>query len=144
MTAQELQEKLHREIPLSRFMQVQVVKLDEAGVELECALEPNHNHLGTAFGGSLSCLMILAAYCQIFRLIDSSGHVVIKSGELNYKIPVNQKLRAVCPPPSLEEIQNFTEAYRKKGKARLTLESSIVLDDGRVACTLQSEFVGIT
>lgn len=142
MDKKQLIEMLHREIPMSRFMQVEIITIDEKLVELACDLEPNHNHLGTAFGGSLSCLMILAAYCQIFRMINSSGHVLLKSGSMEFFCPVEEQLHAICKPPSPKEIETFLKNYNKKGKARLHLESSIVLSDGRVACTMKTEFVG--
>lgn len=88
ITAKFLEQRLHRQIPVSQFMQFEVVRLAE-DIELERDLAPNHNHLlGTAFGGSLSALMILAAYCQLFRLINENGHVVLKSTSMQFLIPV--------------------------------------------------------
>ncbi|MEN0059560.1 MAG: YiiD C-terminal domain-containing protein [Bdellovibrio sp.] len=142
MTQKALEELLHRQIPLSKFMQVEVT-MTETQVELQSELTPNHNHLGTAFGGSLSCLMILAGYCQIFRLLNESGHVVVKSTTMNFNHPVEEKLKAVCSGPSPEEATEFLKMYNKKGKARLQLNSQIILSDGRVACTMTGEFVGI-
>ncbi len=143
MNPQILENRLHTQIPLSKFMQVQVTKVDDKEVELQCILEPNHNHMGTAFGGSLSCLMILAAYCQTFKLIQANGHVVLKSSSMKFMIPVEETLRAVCKSPSPEDIQSFTNAFSKKGRARIQLESQIILKNGQIACTLTGEFVGI-
>lgn len=143
MDRKALQERLHQQIPLSQFMQVEVIQADDKCIGLECALLPNHNHLGTAFGGSLTCLMILAAYCQIFRIINQTGHVVIKSSSTEFLLPVEEKLHAICAAPEVEAVSQFLKVYNKKGRARLTLESQIVLADGRIACRMKSEFVGI-
>ena len=143
MDAKRLESKLHQEIPLSQFMQVKVVKAEKDFVELECELSPNHNHLGTAFGGSLSCLMILAAYCKVFQFISETGHVVLKSNSTEFFFPVQEKLRAVCRSPSADKVESFLKTYQKKNKARLTLESHIVLEDGKIACSMISEFVGV-
>jgi thioesterase domain-containing protein len=143
LNTKQLEQRLHQQIPLSQFMQVQVIKADDTEIELQSDLNPNHNHLGTAFGGSLSCLMILAAYCQIFRIINESGHVILRSSSMDFLLPVEQTLRAICKSPSEESVQNFLKVYNKKGKARLSLESQIILDDGRVACTMTAEFVGV-
>lgn len=146
MNQKQLQILLHQQIPLSQYMKVQVVSADPQQIELHCELEPNHNHLGTAFGGSLSCLMILASYCQIFQLIDNNGngpgHVLLKSSATNFLIPVQEKLKAVCKCPSKDEIEQFLKIYNRRGKARLTVHSQILLQDGRVACSFQGEFVG--
>ena len=142
ITAKSLEIRLHKQIPVSQFMQVEVIRF-ENDIELSCDLAPNHNHLGTAFGGSLSALMILAAYCQLFRLISENGHVVLKSTSMQFLIPVEEKLHAICQSPSSEQIENFVKTYEKKKKARMTLESQIVLADGRIACTLVGEFVAV-
>lgn len=142
ITSKSLELYLHKKIPVSEFMQVEVTRIDE-DIELQCNLVPNHNHLGTAFGGSLSALMILAAYCQLFRLIEENGHVVLKSTSMQFQIPVDEKLRAVCKSPGETEIQNFTKTFARMKKARMTLKSQIILADGRIACTLTGEFVAI-
>ena len=144
MNAKALEAKLHLEIPLSKYMQVHVVRADNKEVVLESSLEPNHNHLHTAFGGALSSLMLLAGYCQAFNLIQDQGHIVVKSTELKFMIPVQETLRAVCKSPSPKEIEDFRESYRRKNRARINLESKIVLEDGRVACTLTGQFVALS
>ena len=144
MNAQALEAKLHQEIPLSKFMQVKVVRADAHEIELECDLAPNHNHVGTAFGGSLATMMVLAAYCQLFEIIHKTGHVLLKNTSMNFIYPVEQKLRAVCKAPDEEQVKKFTDAFTKKGKARLELTSQIVLDDGRIACEMTGEFVGVS
>lgn len=143
MKAQALENKLHHEIPMSKYMQVKVVRASAEEIELECDLAPNHNHVGTAFGGSLATLMVLAAYCQLFEIINETGHVLLKNSSMNFIYPVEEKLRAVCKAPSLDQVKKFQEAYSKKGKARLELNSQIVLSDGRVACQMTGEFVGV-
>lgn len=143
MNAQALQDKLHAEIPMSKYMQVRVVRANEHEIELECDLAPNHNHVGTAFGGSLATLMVLAAYCQLFEIINETGHVLLKNTSMNFIYPVEETLRAVCKAPGLDQVKKFQEAYSKKGKARLELTSQIVLADGRVACQMTGEFVGV-
>lgn len=143
MNAANLETKLHSEIPLSHFMQVKVIHADEKQIELQCPLGPNHNHVGTAFGGSLATLMVLAAYCQLFKIINETGHVLLKTSSMNYMYPVEETLRAVCKAPTEEQVKKFKDAFAKKGKGRLTLTSQIVLADGRIACEMTGEFVGV-
>jgi len=138
-----LEAKLHLEIPLSQFMQVKVVQVNKEFVELECDLSLNHNHLGTAFGGSLSCLMILAAYCNVFHLIQETGHVVLQSNSTQFLFPVQEKLRAICKTPEQSKVADFLKTLDKKSKARLTLESHIILEDGKTACSMVSNFIGV-
>lgn len=143
MNASTLEKKLHTEIPLSQFMQVKVIHADEKQIELHCPLAPNHNHVGTAFGGSLATMMVLAAYCQLFKIIKETGHVLLKTSAMNYMHPVKETLRAVCVAPKDAEVKKFKDAFAKKGKGRLTLTSQILLADGRIACEMTGEFVGV-
>lgn len=143
MNAQILETKLHKEIPLSQFMQVKVVHADQKHIELQAPLGPNHNHVGTAFGGSLATMMVLAAYCQLFKIINETGHVLLKTSTMNYMHPVTGTLRAVCFAPTDEIVQKFQDTFSKKGKGRLVLTSQILLEDNRVACEMTGEFVGV-
>ncbi|MBX3021429.1 MAG: YiiD C-terminal domain-containing protein [Bdellovibrionales bacterium] len=137
-----LEQLLREQMPLALAMDVRVALADANSIELTCRLAPNHNHLGSAFGGSLSALMILAAYCRLFHLMNGQGHVLLKSSQMEFFKPVHEDLRAICGPPDPREAQEFLKTYNKKGRARLTLVSEIRLTDGTVAARMTGEFVG--
>lgn len=143
MNKHDLETLLFSQIPLSTFMKVKVLEVNDQRVSLECDLQPNHNHIGTAFGGSLSTMMIFAAYCQLYKIINGDGHVILKSCSMDYIIPVAENLVAVCETPSLEDIETFQNGFNRKGKSKIELESKIVLSDGRTACTMKAELVGV-
>ena len=138
-----LEKLLHEQIPLAKAMRVSVVKSDTTSVELTSPLEPNHNHLGTAFGGSLSTLMILAGYCRLFVMMNGTGHVLLKTTSMQFLKPVEEELRAVARIPDPKLCDNFLKTYAKKKRARIILTSEIVLKDGTVACRMSGEFVGV-
>lgn len=143
MNKNELEQFLHQQIPISKAFGVKVIKADQQQVELLCPLEPNHNHLGTAFGGSLSAVAILAGYTWIFQELNRLGHqvhILLKHSEIEYHKPVKEDLRAVCDGSSGEAFENFLKAFEKKGLARIELKTEIKTSEG-VACTLQGEFV---
>ena len=50
---------LHEQIPLTKAMEVTLESYDGSQLVVTAPLEPNYNHLGTAFGGSLSALTTL-------------------------------------------------------------------------------------
>ncbi len=143
MTNQDLENFLKQQIPITKAFGVKVVKADHDQVELICPLELNHNHLGTAFGGSLAAVAILAGYTWIFQELDRRGHkvhVLLKSSEAEYHMPVHEDLRAMCKAPDENTFESFIKAFEKKGLARLNLTSEIRTSQG-VACTLKGEFV---
>ena len=90
MTGPETEAFLHAKIPLARAMGVRVERCDSEALVLTAPLEPNHNHLGTAFGGSLAALATLAGYAFLWReLRDPDAHIVIRRSELDYRHPVH-------------------------------------------------------
>jgi thioesterase domain-containing protein len=88
---------LHEQIPLTRAMGVQVEAYDKEQLIVTAPLAPNHNHVGTAFGGSLSAIATLTGYCMLWLLLgDRESHIVIRNSSMNYRRPVRQGIRAVC------------------------------------------------
>ena len=138
-TADRLRETerfLHEKIPLTRAMEVRVESNDERQLTLIAPLAANHNHLGTAFGGSLAALAMLTGYALLWlELGDRDAHIVISESSLQFRRPVRGELRASCRRPA--ELQAFLEAFAAKGKARLKLDVAID-SEGEVAV----EFVG--
>ncbi len=121
---------LHEQIPLTKAMGVQVEGYDNTALVLTAPLPLNHNHLGTAFGGSLATLATLAGYTLLWLELGERGsHIVIQDSQIRYKAPVRGELRAVAPriPPDL--LKEFRRTYAKSGKARLTLAITMVSEN---------------
>jgi thioesterase domain-containing protein len=143
MTSAEIEAFLHEKIPLARAMGVRVESCDPEAFILTAPLEPNHNHLGTAFGGSLAALATLTGYaCLWHALDDRDAHVVIRRSELDYRHPVRGTLRAVCRRPSEEKLATFRSTFAKAGKARITLVVTME-EAGSVCLRFQGVFVAI-
>lgn len=134
---------LHDQIPLTRAMGVEVRSWDGQELCIAAPLEPNHNHLGTAFGGSLSALATLAGYSLLWLLLgDREAHIVIRESSMRYRHPVRGELRALCRHPGDEAWQAFHAQFTSSGKARLTLQVEIVEDD-RVCVEFEGVFVAL-
>ncbi|MFI5338120.1 MAG: YiiD C-terminal domain-containing protein, partial [Opitutales bacterium] len=102
MSAAGLEAFLHEQIPLTRAMGLRVAESSPERLVLEAPLEPNRNHLGTAFGGSLHTLPTLACYGALWMVLFEAGidgHVVVKSSHADYRRPVTGILRAICARP---------------------------------------------
>lgn len=139
----EVETFLHEQIPLTRAMAVRVASWDEQTLILEAPLEPNHNHLGTAFGGSLSALTTLAGYSLLWLLLgEAKAHVVVRESTIRYRHPVRGTLRAVCGRPAEEEVEKFRAIFAQSGKARLSLVCTVE-DEGRVCVEFEGSFVAL-
>ncbi len=142
MTTHELEKFLKLQIPISSALGVRVLSASDKEVILEAPLDPNHNHMGTAFGGSLSTMMILASYTWLYLSLEGEGnvHVILKENHANYLRPVKENIRSVCRAPSEEGLQEFLKIFRRKGLARIKLTSFIEIAVGEAA-RMEGEFV---
>lgn len=142
-SSEEIEKLIYEAMPLARAMGVRVAVNDPTVLILEAPLELNHNHLGTAFGGSIACLAILTGYVLLWaQLGDPKAHVVVKESRLRYRRPIHGLLRArgVLPEPSV--LATFKTQFERKGRGRLTL-TVVLEEEGEVAAEFEGEFVAI-
>lgn len=134
---------LHQQIPLTQAMGVTVESWDGQLLVLQAPLEPNHNHLGTAFGGSLSALATLAGYCLLWLVLgDRQAHIVVRESRIRYRHPVRGALRAMCRRPSEQEMQVFQRKFAETGRASLTLRTTIE-EAGKTCVEFEGSFVAM-
>jgi thioesterase domain-containing protein len=128
LSARGLEAFLHEKIPLTRAMGLRVAESSAQRLVLEAPPEPNVNHLGTAFGGSLHALPTLACYSALWTLLHEAGvdgHVVVKRSEARYRAPVTGTLRAVCGRPPAGQCAEFMDDLRRHRKARMELSAIV-------------------
>lgn len=141
----ELENYLHSHIPLSKAMQVAVVRIDEDSVMLSAPLAPNINHRDTVFGGSASAVAILAAWSLLNTRLHHEGiksRLVIQRNTMEYNLPIAGEFtaRAVLQNPAQWGL--FLRMLVRKGKARITVVSVLEFD-GREVGHLEGEFVAL-
>lgn len=142
--AVDLNAFLRKHFPLAAALDIRVIE-DGDRFEVRAPFEPNRNHMSTAFGGSLSAILILACYGWAFKTLQAnriSGHVVLKRSEIDFFKPLKSEICAVCEPPTAEDLQKFLDQLKRKGKARITLTSKVKSNQGD-HCRLEGEFVAI-
>ena len=140
---QAIDQFLHRKIPMTAAMGVRVESYSAEGIVITAPLEPNHNHLGTAFGGSLSAIATLAGYSLIWlELGNPEAHVVIRDSSIRFRLPVRRDIRAICRPPAPEELARFQAEFESSGKARIELEV-VIEEEGRMALEFRGTYVAL-
>lgn len=134
---------LHEQIPLTQAMGVQIESFDGNQLVITAPLEPNHNHLGTAFGGSLSALATLTGYAMLWlQLGDRDAHIVIRESRIRYKRPVRGALRAICQRPDDATLAEFRTTFASTGKAHIQL-SVRVEHAGQTCVEFEGGFVAL-
>lgn len=122
-----LQAYLYAHIPLVQHMQLRVVSWDSAGLALSAPLAANRNHEGTAFGGSLESLAMLACWGLVWLLLEHQpvAHIVVAESHMQFLHPVADTLIARCQAPDETLRQTFLETLRRRSKARLELQARV-------------------
>lgn len=127
---------LHREIPITRAMGIEVVRWDDAGLALRAPLRFNHNDKGTAFAGSMYSLAALAGWSTVMLLLVEAGlkgQAVIYDSRARFVQPVTEDYQAVCPRPDAQALGAFVAAYHDEGRAKLDLAVRVLAHDTEVA-----------
>lgn len=143
--AEELQDYIHRQIPITKAMGVQIVSASVSQVELFAPLAPNINHRETVFGGSAAAVATLAAWTLILvrmRAEQLTGRLVIARNSMTYEQPITADFNAIARESDLDNWPRFVAGIQRKGKGRLTAQSTLQLNDKRVA-GFEGQFVAI-
>lgn len=142
MKIAQLEQTLHRDIPLAHAMGITVAAYDGRRLRLAAPLAPNINHKCTAFGGSLYSLCVLCGWGLVHLKLEEAGlhkHIVIQQADIDYLLPVNQDMEAEC---ELNEaaLQRFMTMLQKHGRARLALDV-VIKRDGQAAVNFSGRYV---
>ncbi|GAB4172353.1 MAG: YiiD C-terminal domain-containing protein [Wenzhouxiangellaceae bacterium] len=141
-----LEQVLTRRIPLGAAMQLQILRLDARGIALRAPLEPNVNDKGTAFGGALASMMILAGWSLprlLLRRAGSRAELVIGRSELVFLQPVRGVLVAECEWPPSADCSNFIRTLNERGRARIALRAWINGAE-KPAATLDARYAALS
>ena len=139
-----LENKLHNEIPLTKFMDLKITKYDEKELITIAPLNKNINDKGTAFGGSLATLTIISGWSICWLIskeleINSENIVVIKN-EHSYRKPVTKELICHTKRPTKDEIVNLKNKLLLKKSASIKISSQII-EDGEVCVDFTGYYV---
>jgi thioesterase domain-containing protein len=142
----ELQDYLHQNIPLSWAMQVSVLQVETAEVQLQAPLEPNINHRRTVFGGSAAALAMLASWSLLHVRLHAArvpAHLVIQRNTMEFVFPVNGEFSARASLLAQQRWDPFLLALTRRGKARVAVVA-LVEQSQTVAARFTGEFVALT
>ncbi len=136
---------LAEHIPLSGAMGVAVEVASPARVLLRAPLEPNANHRGTAFGGSIGSVAILAGWSWLWVVLRERARMpelVIREARTEYVRPVPGAFSAETRPPDEEAFARFVAGLDRHGSGRLEL-SAEVLSEGEIAARFVGTYVAL-
>lgn len=146
MTTSELQVYLHENMPATEAMGVTVESVDADSVTLRAPFEPNRNHRGTLYGGSLVSVAIAAGWATVFlglRHGDIRARLVIQRANMEYIAPGNNFFFASATGLEAAAWESFQATLARRGRSRLSLSVN-VCSDGVLIATLDAAFVALS
>ncbi len=143
--ASDLQNYIRSNIPVADYMNFIVEDLHEYSIKLSAPIKPNDNHYGTAFGGSLATLGILAGWSILhFRAAEENLKcvLVIQEGSMKYIRPARTDFEAVCNTLNEKLWNEFKNGLQENGKARISMFTNLYSQRELIA-THNGIFVGL-
>jgi thioesterase domain-containing protein len=144
-SAPQVEQYLHRNIPLSAAMGVRVTIATPGRVELAAPFAPNINHQATVFGGSASAVAMLSAWTLVHLGLSHEGieaTTVIQRNEMRYEAPMPGDFTAVCTLADSAAWRRFVRTIERHGRGRITLQAHL-LADGRRTAAFEGDFVAL-
>jgi len=121
-TISRLENLIIDKIPVTRHLQFHI-HLDEYDQPiLEVPLQPNINHLGTAFGGSLSMLCTIEGWGCMYLLLEKYeliADILIQKNDMAFLSQVEDDFYVGCNLPAKPKLELFVRTFQRFGKARL-------------------------
>ncbi len=144
MLLEELQKKLHNEIPLTKLMNINIKEYNEKELITTAPLNININDKGTAFGGSLSTMTIISSWSLCWLISKEFGfnskNIVVIKNENSYKKPVTKDIVCYTQKPSQQEIATLKEKLQTKKSASIKI-NSIIIENNETCVEFQGYYV---
>lgn len=112
-------------VPLAGALGIEAHSLGSDHVALSAPLAPNTNDKGTAFGGSLYAVAVLAGWSLVDRLARAQGlsvDVVIHEAVLEYLAPAADAFVCCARLHPAAESPRFLQALRRRRAARIAVD----------------------
>jgi len=133
MDKKQLQEKLHKQIPLTKLMQLKIEDIDEKKLISTAPLCININDKGTGFAGSLLTLATISAWSVVFLVCEKLGFkppiIAIVKNESTFSNPVTNDLNCINYFPTQEEMEILKDKLLNKKSGSIKIKSQIIEND---------------
>lgn len=149
----ELERLIVEKMPITEHLEFELAADEQGRLQASAPLQPNANHMGSAFGGSLSMLATVTGWAMMHQLVQEAMHdamedmrhrveVMIQESDIEYLRPVYENISVVCEPPDEDAQEQFQEMLDRWGRARLELECKIN-EAGERAVTFIGQYVAL-
>lgn len=143
MTKTEIEQYLYEHIPITKAFGVKAVSFSKEEVKFSAPLANNINHRSTAFGGSISSVLITTGWSYLRLLFDEYDpvpRIVIGKSSTNYLKPITSDFTSELIIPEKETLSKLMKMVGRFGKGRITLKAQIK-EFGEILAEFEGEFI---
>lgn len=140
-----LEQLITEKMPITQHLQFSLSAGEGNEIIASAPLQANLNHMGSAFGGSISMLTTLTGWAMVHTLLDEMRHqaqILIQEGDIEYLQPIREDLRVICERPDASAVERFQQMLDRWGRARLELQCK-VYEAGERAVTFIGQYVAL-
>ena len=149
MALEELERLIVEEMPITQHLEFSLAADEDGRVHASAPLQPNANHMGSAFGGSLSMLATVTGWAMMHRVVEDAVEdmkrrveVMIQESDIEYLRPVYDNISVICERPDEDALERFEQMMERWGRARLELKCKIDAA-GERAVTFMGKYVAM-
>ncbi|AXX92051.1 thioesterase [Malaciobacter molluscorum LMG 25693] len=144
MDLKELEKKLYKEIPLTKFMEIKLDKIEKNSLISSAAFKKNKNDKNTGFAGSLSTLVTISGWCACYLNTIKLGYeksmIAIIKSDTAYKAAVTKDFYCETTLPTQEEINLFKKKLESKKSSSLRMKSQII-ENGKICVKFEGIYI---
>lgn len=144
MNIKKLEALIHKKIPMTKLMKIQLKELNNDYLHTTVPLKININDKNTAFGGSINSLATISGWCLCNLLFNKSLseniNILIIKNESTFVAPITKDLNCFTELPNEKEIEVLLNKLQTKGKGSLKLHIKI-LEDEKLCFTFDGTYV---
>jgi thioesterase domain-containing protein len=149
MALEELERLIVEEMPITEHLEFSLAADEDGRVHASAPLQPNANHMGSAFGGSLSMLATVTGWAMMHQVVEDAVEdmrrrveVMIQESDIEYLRPVYENISVICERPDEDALERFERMMERWGRARLELKCKIDAA-GERAVTFMGKYVAM-
>jgi thioesterase domain-containing protein len=100
---EELERLIVEEMPITQHLEFSLATDEQGRLHASAPLQPNANHMGSAFGGSLSMLATVTGWAMMHQVVQDAVEdmkrrveVMIQESDIEYMRPVCENISVIC------------------------------------------------
>ncbi len=140
---QHVEDFMLSKIPILQSMRAKVLELTDREFSIKAPLDPNKNHLMSAFGGSIAALATAAGWAFVvaeLKKLEITANVVVVKSSIKYLHPIQHDFVACCQKGNLLQWSGFMDKLVVTSHSKIKLCVNVICNE-KVCAVLEGTFL---